>query len=710
MVQSKTSYVPPKHPDDEFDPASIDFSDIEAKYQVKEPSGFANVVVVDNVPIVDESKEAKLVSVILKLFKNVGTVREGGIRLPKDAATGMSKGFMFIEFETAEQADLAIHQVNGYKLDKTHTLMLTKFDNIESYTKIPDEFVAPAAEEFVPKEHLKSWLTDRRARDQWVMFKGNEVGVYWNNKSEKPDLATLREGWSDYYVQWSPQGKYLVTVHNQGIALWGGPGWEKIMRFMHPKVKLVDFSPDESYMVTWSHDPFVNSEGQSHHVAFWDIATGQQLRTFASEPASAGAAAADNTRSAPAATVKVDWPMFKWSHDSKYFARMTTGQQSAISVYETPSMGLLDKKSFKIENLQSFEWSPSDNILSYWTPEIGNIPARVTLCKVPSREIVRTKNLFGVIDCKLFWQSAGDYLTVRVDRTKTKKQIQTSFEVFRMREKDIPVDVADHKLGEDVAGLYWEPAGTKFTVFATEGQKSTATFYQVQQQTPGAVVGSSNVGTKAVKTCDAKNVNQVFWSPKGRFCVFAGIYGTPGMQGDLQFWDTDDFSILSTGEHHLCTDIAWDPTGRYVVSSVSSWRAQGDSGVMLWTFSGQQLTAQSIKQLKQILWRPRPPTLLTPAQQKAIRKNLKDYAKQFDAEDAALNTQLSAEERVRRAALWREWTQYQLECIEQYEQELEYRIELFGFDPDKGREDDDTIEELEEWIEEIVDETEEIIG
>ncbi len=48
-----------------------------------------------------------------------------------------------------------------------------------------------------------------------------------------------------------------------------------------------------------------------------------------------------------------------------------------------------------------FEWSPKDHILSYWTPEEGNNPARVTLMSIPSKEIIRTKNLFSVLD--VYW-------------------------------------------------------------------------------------------------------------------------------------------------------------------------------------------------------------------------------------------------------------------------------------------------------------------
>lgn len=106
--------------------------------------------------------------------------------------------------------------------------------------------------------------------------------------------------------------------------------------------------------------------------------------------------------------------MFKWSPSDKYFARVTPGQQ--ISVYETPSMILVDKKSIKIEGVEDFEWAPAfekekhnsgdkknkEKLLSYWTPEIDNQPARVTLLNIPSKEIIRTRNLVNVKDVSFF--------------------------------------------------------------------------------------------------------------------------------------------------------------------------------------------------------------------------------------------------------------------------------------------------------------------
>ena len=105
------------------------------------------------------------------------------------------------------------------------------------------------------------------------------------------------------------------------------------------------------------------------------------------------------------------WPVFKWSFDDKYFARMSEG---ALSIYETSTFRLLDNKSIKVAGMRDFTWSPSENILAYWVAEDKDVPARVTLLEIPSRNEVRVKNLFNVADCKMHWQKTGDYLCVKV--------------------------------------------------------------------------------------------------------------------------------------------------------------------------------------------------------------------------------------------------------------------------------------------------------
>ena len=48
----------------------------------------------------------------------------------------------------------------------------------------------------------------------------------------------------------------------------------------------------------------------------------------------------------------------------------------------------------QVRGIQQFAWSPRKNIIAYFTPEMGESPAKVTLMTIPGREIIRQKNLF----------------------------------------------------------------------------------------------------------------------------------------------------------------------------------------------------------------------------------------------------------------------------------------------------------------------------
>ncbi|KAI8850502.1 eukaryotic translation initiation factor eIF2A-domain-containing protein [Chytridium lagenaria] len=678
----------------EMNEEDIDYTDIEEHYRVQMPSGFESIVVIDGIPVFEESKQDRFIDFLKTKLKNMGTVKSAYV--PFNSQKN-NKGYIFVEFETPEQANLCVKAtVDGLVLDKKHTAFVNRFDDIDHYLGLEEEYIPPVIEAFREKEHLRSWLLDEKSRDQWA---------------EQPDMVHSRGNWSDMYVSWSPQGTYLATFHKQGVVLWGGPSFSKMVRFAHTNVKLLDFSPDERYIITWSNEPIVTATGDHHHVIVWDVQSGRQLRSFPVDPSTHQVS---DAKSIPGSSVKIDWPLYKWSHDSKYFARMTPGANGMISVYETPTLGLLDKKSIKIENVQSFDWSPTENIISYWTPEAedGNIPARVTLMRIPSREIVRTKNMVNVISASLHWQSAGDFLLVRVERAKTKKQAVTNFEVLRLKEKGIPVEVVELKPGESVTNVFWEPKGDRFAVITSESSRIFVHFYQVLTTLPLAPTKKgiaptelAPVGIKLLRSLERKGINQVIWSPKGRIAVLAGIRA---FQGELEFWDVEEGFILGQGEHYMCTDLEWDPTGRYVMSSVSWWRVQTDSGFILWSMTGQPLAKQPVPQFKQILWRPRPATPLPLEEQKKIKKNLKEHSKEFDEADAKLSTKATEEVSRKRKELWREWVDYRNRCNSDWVKEAELRNEIVGFDLEEDARSMEA-KEVEEYIDEVVDEVEEIV-
>jgi len=169
---------------------------------------------------------------------------------------------------------------------------------------------------------------------------------------------------------------------------------------------------------------------------------------------------------------------------------------------------------------------------------------------------------------------------------------------------------------------------------------------------------------------------------------------------------------MNTADHYGVTDIEWDPSGRYVATSASVWKHRMENGYHLYSFSGQLLREEPLEQFKQFTWRPRPERLLTKEEMKNVRKNLREYSRQFDEADNAKKS--SADKAVieaRRNQL-EEWLAWRSRVQEEL---LEERRDLGLPDiSDEQRalvidEDEDQSKVVEEIFEEILEETEEII-
>ncbi|EHA56104.1 Translation initiation factor 3 subunit b [Pyricularia oryzae] len=732
--------------EDEFDEDEVDVSDLREKFEVQLEQGFDTFVVIDGLPEVTEEQKPKLVKFLLKKLTSVGKTKEDMIDMPM-GPDGKSLRFAFVEYSSPGEAAAAVRQLDRVPLDKKHTLRVNKLMDVDRFGRegrIDDEYQPPHIDEFHPRDHLRSFMADPsgRGRDQFVMFRGDHVGVFWNNEKDTPENIVDRPNWTESFVQWSPLGTYLLSMHMQGVQLWGGPKWDRLGRFPHPFVNMAAFSPQENYLVTWSNRPIsipdeghpaLSMDDDGKNYVIWDIATGKPLRSFANLDLPP-----DDPNKPPR---KHPWPAFKWSSDDKYVARLTQGQ--SISVYELPRMNLLDKTTIKVEGVQDFEWAPSrpqrdgvktyEQMFCYWTPEIGSNPAKVGLMSIPSKEVVRSLNLFSVSDVKLHWQSEGAYLCVKVDRhSKSKKSQATTLEIFRVKEKGVPVEVVD-TIKDTVINFAWEPKGDRFLIITTVTptgevavQPKTAISFFCPEKSKGSTVGNF----KHLRTLDKRNSNAIYWSPKGRFVVVATVHNQNS--SDLDFFDLDfegekpegekdltaNLQLMNTADHYGITDVEWDPSGRFVATWASAWKHTMENGYHMYDFKGEQLREEAVEKFKQLQWRPRPPTLLAKEEQKQIRKNLREYSRVFEQEDAERIAGADQEVVDNRRRILEDWYEWR----ESVDVEVDEESAAMGVSSNpaeellkaktaeilaSGQEEEQVIEEI---VEEVLEESEEIVS
>lgn len=628
----------------------------------KETDGVESVVVVDGVPQIGPERLEKLKSVINKTFAKMGNIVNEYYPVNEQ---GHTKGYIFLEYGHPSHAAEAIKVMNNYKLDRQHTFQVNLFTDFSKYGQIPDEWSPPEPRPYTGQSDLYQFLLEPDAYDQFgVVTQDNTVQI-WQNTQPDPTMVEERTNCTQVLIKWSPLGTFLSTFHQRGIALWAGPNLTQYKKFLHDGVQFIDFSPCEKYLVTCSTMPMDNQD--NNRIIIWDIRTGLEKRSFNPEGSST-------------------WPIFKWSHDDRYFGRIVN---DVLSVYETPTFGLLDKKSIKNPGIRDFSWSPTDNILAYWVAEDNNVPASVTLLQIPERNEIRKKNLFNVADCKIHWQKAGDYLCVKVDRySKVKKErnetkysgMYCNFEIFHMREKEIPVDSVENK--EPIQAFAWEPIGNKFAVIHGENPNINVSFYEVR-------AGQAPV---VLKKFEKRACNHLFWSPRGQFVVLAGLGANGG--GSLEFVDTHDFLVMNTTDHFQMSDVEWDPTGRYVVTGVSHWKTKVDTGYWIWSFQGKILKRVNVEKFGLLLWRPRPPSLLNEEKQKEIKKNLKRFYAQFESKDRMRQSKASKELIEKRASLMDKWTRYREERLQYYLEGKARRLELRNnIDTDELDADSDNVEE-----------------
>ena len=137
-----------------------------------------------------------------------------------------------------------------------------------------------------------------------------------------------------------------------------------------------------------------------------------------------------------------------------------------------------------------------------------------------------------------------------------------------------------------------------------------------------------------------------------------------------------------------------------------------ENGYHLYTFAGAPLREEPLEGFKQWAWRPRPDRLLSKDEMKNVRKNLREYSRQFDETDQAKKSSANkavVEQRRRMLEEWRAWRERMEADLAEEREDLgledlseEQQALVVEADEGEGR-------EVEEVFEEILDESEEIL-
>ncbi|RZC29648.1 Eukaryotic translation initiation factor 3 subunit B [Glycine soja] len=112
-----------------------------------------------------------------------------GLWMPVDPETEKTLGYYFIEYNTPQVPnEWAPPETKPYAPGVRTLYLIDISDALWCW--------------YLLQENLQHWLTDAKARDQFVIHAGSDTKF-----------------WTESFVQWSPLGTYLATVHTQGAAV-----------------------------------------------------------------------------------------------------------------------------------------------------------------------------------------------------------------------------------------------------------------------------------------------------------------------------------------------------------------------------------------------------------------------------------------------------------------------------------------------------------
>ena len=106
------------------------------------------------------------------------------------------------------------------------------------------------------------------------------------------------------------------------------------------------------------------------------------------------------------------------------------------------------------------------------------------------------------------------------------------------------------------------------------------------------------------------------------------------------------------------------------------------------------------------MWRPRPPSFLSPEKEEEIAKNLKKYSKKYEAEDQDVSLLLSEQERDKRRMLKEDWDKWIHEWKRIHEEESLHRQKLRD---GEASDEEEEYEAKDIEVEEVIDVSEEVL-
>mmetsp|Transcript_5467 Transcript_5467/g.8074 ORF Transcript_5467/g.8074 Transcript_5467/m.8074 type:complete len:670 (+) Transcript_5467:279-2288(+) len=551
--------------------------------------------------------------------------------------------------------------IANVKKKKELKLEVHSFNEIFKFKDVDeDEFNFKAAA-FKDQPFLWGYLKNP-FHDQYVIkVDDNETQVYWNDPLKQGELVKTKKNWAEKGPYFSNTGAFMVTHHPKGYALWGQDDLSLIARFKHQHAIDIEWSPEDSYFMTYSQDKKVKCK-------LWDVRSAKNIKIFEFAKESF-----------------IMLPIFKWSPSEDYFARVELGRngKNKFKIYSTQTFSALKDSYLKMDNVEEgIAWSPKltkkgHSLLAYWVRDVNSTPAKFCVLNVNTMKEVRFKNMFNVTEATMKWHPEGKFLAILIVREHN-DVITSSIEIFRMDEKSIPIESIQYN--DKVLDFDFEPNGDQLAVLIEplDMGGNNDEFMALEKTKYFDLIALDGPTYSIVDTVEKMNVNKISWSPSGRYLVL--IHQQNGV---FEFWDCDPKNMprfLTSDKEYGMSGALWDPSGRYFTAIVT--QTNSDDKYSIWNVVGKKLYEKSFSRLHQFLWRPRPPVFLSADKLKKVKRTLPSKIKSYKRDEQKRIDLVREKEMAELKSVWEDFVDVENDLIAQHQKESKQRGDLCGYNSD----------------------------
>jgi WD40 repeat protein len=655
-----------------------------------------------------------------------------------------NNAILILKMESLDLTTKVAEEINGKKLDKTHTAIAIPYYEYEKIANLPNKFEEKKQTFDINYDWEKSNFTEMLLVESKDKITVGTVHFLKKNFTQNYTLPNTKD---INGINWSPQGKYLVINKNDKIILYGGENDQPLVE-LDVHSHNYSISNDENYIVTFSgypnekeierkkqekkkaleekkrkkeekkklkeekkkkkkekkeeddeeeeeedddeeeeeeEDEEEEMDKGIENIFIRDIINNKLLRSFSIDKSE-------------------KFADYIWSPDSKFIGRINSDR--TLIVYELPLMKMiLDKEGSERRpiknNVNKFSWFPNNNILiaisEKYDPKNKKklISSTLDFIEIPSRETFPSSSLSNSNIIDLVWHKNNHLLAI-LSKDNNKNNYSVRLIDFNIKNRNF--SSSNCKLA----------IATKEKQYITEVKICwmgdvlfvVPKFKEINVETISVYPYNLNKQNLELepwpqeKSIDSLKHSHFIPSPNGLIFLLSCMD-----KNNTNNYGKCDSYILFGGKISLCVNadygaalskLEWDHDGRLYIAELNYGKEK--EGFRIINCLGDTVLEVKDLKLTSVSWRPRHKPVLSECEEdKEIENNYIKISKVYEDEDSEF---LSIHEKKQRAL--------DKQVYDKFTAVMKRRLERYNKDKDKKERKEEKKIAHAFWIEEIL--------